>query len=382
MARELSAGIVDVADLSAAQIALWKEIVSDDPLYLSPFFQPAFTQAVARVAPDTAVAVLRCAGADVGFFPFQRRGETIQPIGAPLNDYHGVIARAEHRLSLELIPELIGVGSLAVTGWVGEPGAVRAIEHQSVAVAMSGGWDAYQVVQRQAWRKFFGDKDRARRSLSRDRGEITLHCEQATSGNLDRLVALKRQQYRRSGRHDVFACGWTVDLLRSLLDWSEDGFGGTLAILSAGGEPVAYEYGLCAGQHYHFWFPAYELTAARYSPGTLLSLDTMREKSKAGVSTFDFGDAGEPYKKYFCNRTGRIFEGAASRPDMKGALRSAVLTTRLGQSVHRRWKTIAGCETSLVGLVAGLATAARSMATSRAAAGPEPATIPMSNRKR
>ena len=153
-----------------------------------------------------------------------------------------------------------------------------------------------------------------------------------------------------------------------------------MAVLSAGGEPVAYEYGLYAGQQYHFWFPAYELTAARYSPGMLLSLDSMREKSKAGVSTFDFGHAGEPYKKYFCNRTGRIFEGAASRPDMKGALRSVVLMTRLGQSVHRRWKTIAGCETSLVGLVAGLSTAARSMATSGATAGPEPATIPMSNR--
>ena len=380
MARELSARIVDVADLSAAQIALWKEIVSDDPLYLSPFFQPAFAQAVARVAPYTAVAVLRCAGADVGFFPFQRRGKTIQPISAPLNDYHGVIARPEYRPMLDHIRDLIGVGSLAVTGWVDETGDVHAVAKQSMAADISTGWDTYQAGQRQAWRKFFGDKDRARRSLSRDRGEITLHFEQASSGSLDRLIELKRQQYRRSGRHDVFACGWTVDLLRSLLDWNEDGFGGTLAVLSAGGEPVAYEYGLYAGQQYHFWFPAYELTAARYSPGMLLSLDSMREKSKAGVSTFDFGHAGEPYKKYFCNRTGRIFEGATSRPDMKGALRSVVLMTRLGQSVHRRWKTIAGCETSLVGLVAGLSTAARSMATSGATAGPEPATIPMSNR--
>ena len=46
MAHGLTASIVDVVDLSAAQIALWKEIVSDDPLYLSPFFQPAFAQAV------------------------------------------------------------------------------------------------------------------------------------------------------------------------------------------------------------------------------------------------------------------------------------------------------------------------------------------------
>ena len=367
----LTAILVDVADLSAAQIALWKEIVSEDPLYRSPFFQPAFTQAVARVAPETGVAVLRCADEDVGFFPFQRRGETIQPIGAPLNDYHGVIARPEHRPALNMIPELFDVGSLAVTGWVGEPGPPQVLEHQSMVADVSGGWDAYLTDQRRSWRKFFSDKERARRSLCRDRGALQLHFEQASTENLDRLVELKRQQYKRSGLHDVFACGWTVDLLRSLLDQSESGFGGVLAVLSAGGEPVAYEYGLYAGRHFHFWFPAFEISSARYSPGILLSLDTMREKSRTGgIDVFDFAHAGEPYKKYFCNHSGRLIEGVASRQDMKGVLRSAVLTTRIGRSVHRRWKTIAGCETSRGGILTGLATAARSMVTTAVTVGP------------
>lgn len=364
MTQDLTAEIIEPGALTEADIALWRSIVEADPAFASPFFSPDFTQAVAGVAPDTAVAVLRRQGEVVGFFPFQHRGDSIQPIGAPLNDYHGVIAAPGDRPTLTQLRAMIGLSSLAVTGWIGETGDIPGVEHESLVADLSTGWADYDAAQRATWRKFFSDKDRVRRGLVRDRGEIGLRFETAPSASLDRLIALKRSQYQRSGRHDIFACGWTEDLLRLLLESRDPAFGGVLAVLTAGDEPIAYEYSLYAGGHYHFWFPAYELAYARYSPGILLSLDTMREMSGAGYRTFDFAHAGEPYKKYFCNRAGRLFEGAVGRDDIKGALRSAALATPLGQSIHRRWKTIDGCETSSVGRLVGLAVAARAMAAS------------------
>lgn len=361
MAREVTADIVRPDELTNAEVSGWMAMIASDRCYASPFFHPAFARAVAPVAPGAAVAVLHRRGEIIGYFPFQRRGSTILPVGAPLNDYHGVIAHAEDRLRLETLPGLIGATSLTVTGWVGGPAGGVSTEQLSILADLSDGWDAYDAERRRTWRHFFNDKDRARRSMVRDHGPLSLRMERSTTPDLDRLIALKQQQYRRSGRHDIFACGWTVDLLKTLMGDGAPGFGAVMAVLEADGRPVAFEYGLLAGDHYHFWFPAYEALVARFSPGILLTLDTMRTGAAEGYSTFDFGCGDEPYKKYFCNRSEALFQGVAGRPGLRSALRSAVISTRLGQSVHRRWKTIDGCETSFAGRLSGLAAAAGSM---------------------
>ena len=42
---------------------------------------------------------------------------------------------------------------------------------------------------------------------------------------LDWIIARKREQYRRSRRHDVFACGWTAGLLHTLFENRSPDFG-------------------------------------------------------------------------------------------------------------------------------------------------------------
>ena len=74
-----------------------------------------------------------------------------------------------------------------------------------------------------------------------------------------------------------------------------------MAAMWAGDTLVAAEYSLHAGDQCHFWFPGYEPSLARCSPGILLSMDTMRLADAQGYRTFDFGFEGEHYKKYFWN---------------------------------------------------------------------------------
>ncbi|MDO9473214.1 MAG: GNAT family N-acetyltransferase [Caulobacter sp.] len=375
MGRELTLETVTPAELSPDELDLWASFVAADPRFSSPYFHPRFTQIAGEVAPGAAVSILHRRGRVVGFFPHQRRGGAAQPIGAPLNDYHAVITEPGLDIPLEALPDLIGAASLGVTGWSG-PGAEGegVIARQTLQADLSDGWAAYDAGRRADWHKYFKDKDRARRSLERDHGAVLARTDSRDPALLERLIALKSDQYRRSRLHDIFACGWTADLLRALLaDTAVQGFGARLAVLEAGGEPVAFEYGLHAGAHYHFWFPAYEASVARYSPGILLSLETMRQGSAEGFRVFDYGFEGEPYKKYFCNRSQTVLEGVAQRRGYAGAMSAAfsmagvdaalaagerLAGAGLALSVRRRWAAIDACETTVAGRARGIAAAA------------------------
>lgn len=375
MGRDLTIETVTPAELSPDELDLWASFVAADPRFASPYFHPRFTQIAGEVAPGAMVSILHRRGRVVGFFPHQRRGGAAQPIGAPLNDYHAVITEPGLDVPLEALPNLVGAASLGVTGWSG-PGAEGegVIARRTLQADLTDGWAAYDAARRAEWNKYFKDKDRSRRSLERDRGEVRVRLDGHAPALLDRLIALKSDQYRRSRLHDIFACGWTADLLRALLaDTGLEGFGARLAVLEAGGEPVAFEYGLHAGANYHFWLPAYEASVSRYSPGILLSLDTMRLGSAEGFRVFDYGFEGEPYKKYFCNRSQTVLEGVAHRQGYAGAMAAAFslagadvalaaggrfVSAGLGLSVRRRWASIDACETTVVGRARGIAAAA------------------------
>jgi len=374
LGRDPTIETVTPAELSPDELALWTRFVRADARFASPYFHPQFSRIAGEVAPGAAVSILHDRGEVVGFFPHQRRGGAAQPIGAPLNDYHAVITAPGFEMPLERVPDLIGAASLNVNGWLGGGATGEGvIARRTLQADLSAGWDAYNAGRRAAFGKFFKDKERARRSLERDHGQVTARTDGGDPALLERLIALKSDQYRRSRRHDIFACGWTADLLRALLAADVPGFGARLAVLEVGGAPMAMEYGLHAGAHYHFWFPAYEAAVARYSPGILLSLDTMRQGAAEGFDVFDYGFEGEPYKKYFCDRSQTVLEGVAHRSGFAGAMTAAfamagadgalaagerLANAGVALSVRRRWAAIDACETTVMGRARGIAAAA------------------------
>src|SRR5690606_31283660 len=218
-------------------------------------------------------------------------------------------------------------------------------------------------------RKYFKDKERARRGLERDLGPIETRTNRRDAALLDHLIELKREQYRRTGRHDIFACGWTRDLLHALMDEQDGDFGASIATLTAGDTVAAMEFSLHAGDRWHFWFPVYEPAAARCSPGIMLSMDTMRLMSERGYRVFDYGFGGEGYKKYFCNAAQAVREGVIVRPGLGATVSQAAVGVlnaagaergeRLRNSVRRRWSAIEACETDAGGRARGVIQAAR-----------------------
>lgn len=362
MGRQLSVEIIGTEALTPAERALWLGWTAASQAYESPFFHPDFTAVAGRSAPEARLAVLHRNGTVVGFLPHQRRGGAAQPLGAPLNDYHAVIAGPDLDFSIDEAAELVGARSYTATGWTGTAaegeGRTRA---RTLLADVSQGWDAYYAERKAGFSKFFRDKERSYRSLERDLGPIRVETATADLTHFDRLIELKQAQYQRTRRHDIFACGWTVDMLRDLLTHQGADFGARLAVLYAGDRPMAYELGLRGGGHYHFWLPAYEAEASRYSPGMLLSMETM--KASEGVSLYDFGFEGESYKKHFCGLTRDVWEGVgqAAGPTALDAL-SGLAPSGLAQSVRRRWAIIDACETTTLGRVRALSAAASAMA--------------------
>ena len=80
-------------ELGASERAQWAAFRAADSGLASPYFDLRYTLAAADVCPNAFVAVIHRGGEIVGFLPFQRRGGLIQPLGAPLTDYHGLITR-------------------------------------------------------------------------------------------------------------------------------------------------------------------------------------------------------------------------------------------------------------------------------------------------
>ena len=351
----LKVDIAAIETLGDAEWAIWRAMLEANPALASPYFRPEFARVAGRVCPGAAVAVFSRGGETVGFFPHQRRGGAMQPLAAPMNDYHGIIAFPGEAPSLEAAAEGLGAARLNLTAWVGPTGLGE--DRRTVQVELDeSGYDGWYAERRTSFGKFFKDKERARRSMEAELGPLRVEHGLRDPALLDWLIDLKRDQYRRTGRHDIFACGWTADLLHALLKEEGEGLGASLAALWAGDRLTAVEYALHAGDQYHFWFPGYEPSLARCSPGILLSLDTMRLASVHGYRTFDFGFEGEHYKKYFCNGFRVVREAVVLKPGLGATMSQAAVGAlnlagsgrgeQLRTSVRRRWAAIEACETT------------------------------------
>jgi len=367
MAGTLQVEIVRVDQLTLADRVLWRAMTDANPDLASPYFRFEFTDIAGRISPDAAVAILSRDGRTVGYFPHQRRGAAIQPLGAPMNDYHGVIAMPGEAPPLETVAALLGAPRLNVSAWVG-PSGVGEPRETLMTITPEEGFDAWYAERRQTWGKYFKDKERARRSLETEHGAIRVEYDLRDPQLLDQLIALKSDQYIRTGRHDIFACGWTRDLLHALMADRRDDFGASMTALWTGDRLAAIEYSLHAGDRYHFWFPAYEPAVARCSPGILLTLDTMKLGCADGFRVYDFGFGGEGYKKYFCNATQGVREAVVLKPGLGAALSDAAVgllngaaggrVERLRTSVRRRWAAIEACEITPANRLMGAVAAA------------------------
>jgi CelD/BcsL family acetyltransferase involved in cellulose biosynthesis len=337
---------IAVSRLGAEALALWRGFRAADPSLASPYFDDRFIKAAAEVTPGARVAVIREGGAIRGFLPFQQRGSLLQPLAAPMADFHGLIGAPGLDLA-RLLPRLEGVRRARFGGLVGVVEGADLSPRRAMAADLSRGFEAY-LSGRDA--RFLKDKRRRRRALERDHGPLSFTFARPTRAEVDLVVARKRAQIARTHQYDVFACGWTADLLQRLAEIDAPDFGLRLASLRAGGVLVAAELGLTSGARHHLWFPFYEPAYARYSPGGLMTLDTLEAAAGLGITRVDFGVDADAYKHDFADPAEVVFEGMVDRRVSSRGRRMRLLgASRLA----RRFDRIVACEPGLVGQIRG-----------------------------
>jgi CelD/BcsL family acetyltransferase involved in cellulose biosynthesis len=345
---------VKVAELGEAERRLWRALRVAHPHLGSPYFDPRYVEAAERVSPDGGVGVIRRGGRVVGFFPFQRRGGALQPLGAPMSDFHGLIADPAEELDLGQVVRALGGRRLRVSGLVGAPVQPGLQARHAMVADLTNGFEAYQAGRASA---FLKDKRRRMRALERDHGAVRFDFDRPSPALLERVISEKRAQIRRTHQHDIFACGWTTRLLHDLDTIADADFGLRLAVLRAGDIVVAAELGLTSGDRHHLWFPIYDPDYARYSPGALMTLETLRVCAERGITRVDFGPSEEIYKEDFADPAEPALEGlitphaplVARVADLPGGRRIASAGTRLS----RRFDRIAACEPGLAGQIKG-----------------------------
>jgi CelD/BcsL family acetyltransferase involved in cellulose biosynthesis len=297
-------------DLTAEDARLWRSFLAQRPELTGPYFDIRYVQAAASSVPNAGVARFWDGERIVGYFPYQIRSGALQPFGAPLSDYHGVIAAPGYDMPFGELLAATGARRLEFQGWVGPMcGMARTLPLRRRVADTSKGFEHWWATQDADHHKFFKNIGRCERNVEKDFGGFAFTWERVTPDVLDWVLRLKRDQYARSGMHDVFDCGWTYAMLSALAALEDPDYGLRAGVFRNDGHIVAAEISLTDGQHVHFWFPAYDPAYYRYSVGILLTVAIIRHCAPLGIKSFDFGTGGEDYKSPLTTDGGGCLEG-------------------------------------------------------------------------
>jgi len=113
-------------------------------------------------------------------------------------------------------------------------------------------------------------------------------------GILERMIALKAQQYERTGNVNMFSKPRYREFYRNFTEKNGDQV--VASEMRVGTERVAVHWGLLYDNRLYYMMPAYDFEWNKFSPGRLLLAYEIRESFKRGNREFDLTWGDEPYK--------------------------------------------------------------------------------------
>lgn len=340
----LQAQTVHPEDLTQADIAAWRAIVAATPAFASPLLGPDFAQGVGRVRNDARVAIFRRAGEAIGFLPHHRRpGGYSRPIGAPLSDYHGLVARRDSGLQAGEALAAAGLSAYRFTSLLDPFGAfggsIAAIAPGYI-IDLNGSAADYLEALRAAGPKRFKNFRRLDSKLDREVGPVTLTGPSTSEADFETLIRWKHEQLIRTGGADFLRPDWTRTLLRNFFDKREGDFQGLMITLHAGDQLVAGHFGVRYGDRYHPWIASNNPDLGAYSPGQTFLNRAIAAMPDMGLRIYDLATTHDHYKRPFCLTTVNTAEGVAAAANTAG---------RMVERVDGVWTMAGSRRTGLVG---------------------------------
>jgi CelD/BcsL family acetyltransferase involved in cellulose biosynthesis len=326
--------VLPVNRLTSQHLVAWDRWQRMDKALDSPFFRPEFTQAVAAIRPDVAVAVLEQDGELAGFFPFQRgRWGTGKPVGGRLSDFQGLVTRPGLNWCADELIRGCGLNAWDFDHLITTQKAFQPYYFQTedcAYVDLSSGFEDYREERRQAGSMVVRKALRQARKLEREVGPLRFLPRTTDQSALAALVAWKADQYRRTRATNVFAFPWTRQLLEHVLGQSGEPFAGMLSALYAGKHLVAVHLGLYSYGVIHWWFPTYNRSFGKYSPGLVMLMEFAKVARSLAIRRIDLGKANTDYKTSCMSGAIRVAQGSA-------AVHPLLRTVRRGWHHTRAW---------------------------------------------
>jgi CelD/BcsL family acetyltransferase involved in cellulose biosynthesis len=320
-----------IPELTGDGLATWSAIQRDEPGLASPYFRPEFAQAVASVRDDVEVAILEEGGQAVGFFPYQRSAWNVGlPVGSRLSDYHGVVAAAGVKFEPRDLLRACGLRAWHFNHLPPEqsrfaPYIWRTAD--SFCIDPPPDFNEYFAL-RENGQRLKAECGQKRRKLEREVGPLRSLENVADPALIATLIEWKSAQYRRTKMPNILSYAWARELLEMLPTYRNDDFAPAISVVYAGNTIASVRFDLRSRSLLHGWFATYNVELARYSPGLLHWMETIRTARSSGIERIDLGKGREAYKRRLMTGSTKVAEGSVDLRESLTAVRRAWWTTR------------------------------------------------------
>jgi len=326
----IKATVVPGAGISADLVSAWSRLQRGNPALDSPFLRPEYTQSVASVRPGVQVAVLEEGNEVVGFFAYQReRRAAAFPVGYPLCDFQAIVARENAPIDPADLMRQCRLRTWHFDHLVASEGALQPYHGVTAAspfLDLRGGFEAYQ--KRRSSLHTIRSTMRKARKADREIGTLRLVPHTADGEILKALIRWKTASYRRMKVSNYLAPAWRVALIERLLAVDDDALSGKLSALYFGDRLVSVVLGLWSYGVLHNWFPSYDTSVDKYSPGLVHQVELIKNAEALGIRRYDLGKGDERYKGSLMTGQTLVAEGCVDLRPVAGLARRKWLRTR------------------------------------------------------
>ena len=297
----------------------WRRLQASNASLASPYFCPEFTEAVVGARNDVRVAIVEDQQGIAAIFPHHSRGRAGWPVGGVLSDFQGINCGPEFQVNVE---ELLRACRLDAFDFdhmlASQPGfSVYAQNREaSPRIDFSSGYVAYATERKRAGSKLIRQCENLMRRIEREVGQLSFVPHSSDSAVLQKVLAWKSEQYLRTGHRDIFATAWIRRVVERIHETETCGFAGRLSLLYAGDVLIAGHLGMRTPSVWHYWFPAYDLSYSKYSPGLLLLLKIVEQAAGEGASYLDLGKGMCLYKERLMNAHVVLSQGWVELPSL------------------------------------------------------------------
>jgi len=302
---------------------IWHRLVARQPL---AFLSYPYVRAVASCVPLVRICRVMQDERIVAFFPFQYRSRAHfaaglgERLGGEMSDYFGLIAEPGFRIEAEALLRLSGLKSLYFTHLdesQRENGLVGKKPEVGYRIDFPQGGEAFWEEKGRSDKKFTSDTERRERKLIREYGPARfVFSEIDAEGALNKLIADKRAQYRRTQVGDVLSERRTQDILHALCQTRDAQCSGIVSTLHAGDTWVASHFGLRCGSTLHYWFPVYNPELKAFAPGRILLKQIIHSAQTNGLERIDRGAGDSVAKRDFATSQHFFYSGLWQRPGL------------------------------------------------------------------